>query len=194
MRKINLKKCFISIFVFLLIIIVGIIINKCQKERQIPIDVSYKRFQNYEKELKIFSETNDFEFSSHGDCDSESCYKTIILDSDKDFSIAFDFNNYGYIEQSEISISSNKDNTDIFSLLDYEIIDKIFIIVFNKSYKEELIQKSNSISKVNKNSEGKIFKLDRKNNITIQYFTDYYYESKGVKSDSYYSRIIISKN
>ncbi len=149
-------KKLMGVLIVVLVTLVGYtVINEYQNDIEIPIKDSNEKFERYEKELKKFADENGFEFSSHGDCDSESCYKTIILDSDKDFSIAFDFNNYGYIEQSEISISSNKDNTDIFSLLDYEIIDKIFIIVFNKSYKEELIQKSNSISKVNKNGEGR---------------------------------------
>lgn len=184
-----------GVLIVVLVTLVGYtVIKEYQNNIVIPIKDSNEKFERYEKELKKLAKENDFKFSSHGDCDNESCYKTIILDTDKNFSMAFDFNNYDCSEQLKISIDSNKDDTNIFYLLDYDLIEQVCKIVYNKSFKEKLIQKSNSISKVNKNGEGKIFKLDRKNNITIQYFTDYYYESKGVKSDSYCSRLIISKN
>ena len=184
-----------GVLIVVLVTLVGYtVINEYQNNIEISIKDSNEKFERYEKELKKFAEENGFEFSSHGDCDSESCYKTIMLNSNKNFNMSFNFYNYDCSEQLEISIDSNKGNTNLFYILDYDLLEQVFKIVYNQNFKDKLIQKSNSISKVNKNGEGKIFKLDRKNNITIQYFTDYYYESKGVKSNSYYSRIIISKN
>lgn len=197
MKKINLKKFITFIFVILIVIIGVFLLIKYQKNqssKQIPIDVSYKRFQGYEKELRNFAKTNDFKFSSHGDCYDESCYKTIILDSSKEFNISIDFRNFEGSEELELSFDSNIENTSIFLLLDYDLLEQIFVVLFDKSYKNELLKKSDELLNLKNGTSSKVLRLDKKYNITAQYFLRFDYESKGVKSNNYYSSLIISKN
>lgn len=163
------------------------------KSKEIPIDISYKKFEEYEDSIRIFAKENDFKFSSHDECFDDSCHETIMLYSNKDFNMDFEFNNFEGIEEYKISINSNHSDTNVFSLIDYDMIDEVFNIIFNKSYKDKLKEMSGELSKVNRDGAGKTMYLDRKNDITAYYVLHYGYISKGVKSGSYSSSLIIEK-
>lgn len=190
-----------NIMIFLLIIVFAFLVvyvpkkyQDYQKSREIPIDSSYKKFEEYEDKLKIFAKENNFDFSSHGDCDDESCYKTISLISLNSVQMGFDFSNYDEYEGTEISISCSRNNTNIFSIIDYEMIDEIFEIVFNKSYKDELKEMSKELSNVNHDGAGKTMYLDKEEGITIEYFLNYFYKpNTGIRTDNYYSVLMIKQ-
>lgn len=186
MKKIVLLLAFILVF----FIFIGI--KEYQNSKKIPINVSYEKFVKFETKLKSLAEKNNFKFSSHGDYYDESCYKTIILDSDEKINMTFDFKNYDGSEEFEISFDSNERNTSIFSLLNYNLLDQVFTIIFDRSYKNELMEKSSELLNFKNDSSSKIIKLN--NNITAQYFLRFCYESKGVKSENYYASLIIRKN
>lgn len=191
-----------NIMIFLLIIVFAFLVvyvpkkyQDYQKSREIPIDSSYKKFEEYEDKLKIFAKENNFDFSSHGDCDDESCYRTIMLDSDNNFNMDFEFRNSQGAVSSEISVSTNKSKVDLFSVVDYDIVDEVLKIVFNKSYKDKLKEMSGELSKVNRDGAGKTMYLDRKNDITIEYFLYYSYKpNTGIRTDDYLSVLTINKN
>ena len=195
--KTKTKNLIVFILIFLLSIVIAFmpkILESFQKTKNIPVNVSYKKFQEYEDKLKIFAEDNSFEFSSHGDCDDESCYKTISLISLNSVQMGFDFSNYDEYEGTEISISCSRNNTNIFSIIDYEMIDEIFEIVFNKSYKDELKEMSKELSNVNHDGAGKTMYLDKEEGITIEYFLNYFYKpNTGIRTDNYYSVLMIKQ-
>lgn len=186
---------FLLIIVFaFLVVFVPIKYKNHQKSKEIPVDVSYKKFEEYEEKLKTFAKENDFEFSSHGNCDYESCYKTISLTSFESIQIVFDFENCDAYKGTEISISSSKDNTNIFSIIDYELIDEVFKIVFDKSYKDRLKKISGELSNINRDGAGKTMYLDREKDITIEYFLNYFYKpNTGIRTNDYYSVLIIKQ-
>lgn len=187
-----------SIIIIILAIVISISaiigLKLYVKSKEIPIDVSYEKFEEYEENLKIFAKENDFEFSSHGNCDNESCYKTIMLDSNIGFNMDFDFNNSEGTEDYVISISTNKSKTDLFSVVDYDIVDEVLEIVFNQSYKDRIIQMSEKLSQVDKDGCGKTMYLDRKKDITILYYLYYFYKpNTGIRTDDYRSILEIKR-
>ena len=187
-----MKKIMNLLLIFTITLSGFIGIKEYQKNTEIPINDSYEKFEKYEKELNDLAQKNDIKFSSHGDCDDESCYKTISLDFFKTVQVSLDFDNTEGVEDSKISIYASKDNVNIFTLLDYDLIDRIFKIVFNESYKDKLMKISDDLSKVNSNGEGKTMYLDRKKDITVKYFLSYYYKpNTGIRTDDYYSCLLI---
>lgn len=192
MKRITVIILILAVLI-LIFIITGLKLYVMSKE--VPIDVSYKKFEKYEWELKTFAKENDFEYRSHGDCFDESCYKTIILTSLENIQISFDFANYDGFEQTEMEITSSKENINILSLIDYEQIDEILEIVFDKSYKDKLKEMSLDLSDINFDGEGKKMYLDRKENLTVVYFLRYSYKpNTGVKTGDYNSVLMINKN
>lgn len=195
--KTKTKNVIVFILIFLFSIFVAFMpkmLKNFQKSKNIPIDVSYKKFEEYKGKLKIFAKENNFEFSSHGDCDDESCYKTILLDSNNDFNMDFEFMNSHGEESCEISISSNKSKVDLFSIIEYDIVDKVLEIVFNKSYKDKLKEMSGELSNVNSDGEGKTMYLDKKEDITIEYYLYYFYKpNTGIRTEDYLSVLMIKQ-
>lgn len=190
-----------NLMIFLLIIVFAFLVvfvpkkyQDYQKSKEIPIDSSYKKFEEYEEKLKTFADLKNLEFSCHSEKFDDSFYKTIMFHSNADFNIDFQFNNFHGIEEYEITISCCKENTNILSIIDYELIDEVFKIVFDKSYKDRLKKISDELSNVNCDGTGKTMYLDRKNEITVYYMLYYGYESKGVKSENYISSLIIERS
>lgn len=194
--KIKIKNLVVFILILLFAVLVAFMpktIENFQKSKKISINTSNKKFERYEKKLKTLADMNNLEFSCHSENFDDSYFKTIMFHSKNDFNIDFEFNNFHGIEEYEISISLSKNNINIFTIMDYELIDEVFKIIFNKSYKDKLKEMSGELSKVNCDGRGKTMYLDRKNDITAYCVLHYGYESKGVKSGNYISSLIIEK-